>query len=76
MWKAIAPSFPFGNRADANTAFRVCACCAGNPDMPRRGCGPGPECFVISQLASLRIGAPMKIRRDVVMEVAAGSVLA
>lgn len=39
----IAPSFPFGKRADANVAFRACACCAGNPDMPLRGCGPGPD---------------------------------
>lgn len=24
--------------------FRACACwCGGNPDMPRSGCGPGPD---------------------------------
>lgn len=38
----IVPNFPFGNRAEASV--RACACCcAGNPDMPRSGCGPGPD---------------------------------
>jgi hypothetical protein len=40
----FAPSFPLGKRAEASVAFRACACCcAGKPDMPLRGCGPGPE---------------------------------
>lgn len=42
--EVFVPNFPFGNRAEANVAFRACACCgAGNPDMPRSGCGPGPN---------------------------------
>lgn len=67
------PNFPFGNRAEANVAFRACACCgAGNPDMPRSGCGPDPstgkqgvsKIYAVSNRRAHASAQPRNVPRD------------
>lgn len=56
LW--FPPSLLLGNRLEGSAAFRACACCwAGNPDMPLRGCGPGP--VASSQTSAINFNTPV-----------------